>query len=193
MEKKKATEGQRVRIEGMLKSGLIDFDEAQEIITKPRTEIELRLVRWDDRFPGKGRELMDVLQPFYGKRTFTPPLPDLEERAKKAIFWHEFDGIRTLRKSDARSISSGDLHFESLGKTLESLLGSPLKETLWDLLGESRSLERFRPLLFLSCGYILADLHEEADKFQPLLDLWLAGNFPYGFDKEGNLLVLVAD
>ncbi|MBU2509043.1 hypothetical protein KKE33_01505 [Patescibacteria group bacterium] len=48
-------------------------------------------------------------------------------------------------------------------------------------------------LFMYQIGFTVADQPEMAAKFQPLLDLWLAGNFPVGFDKDGNLLILVAD
>lgn len=76
----------------------------------------------------------------------------------------------------------------SLGKTdqEEFLLGYEegfkwrLTNNLWDT-------------FFFPCSFVLAGERHIASKFQPLMQLWLIGNFPIGFDKEDNLLVLVAD
>lgn len=75
----------------------------------------------------------------------------------------------------------------SLGKVFVPGYGSywaPLSATLDDALDFS---------LLYACAYELLDRPAEAAKFKPLHELWRTGNFPLGFDKEGNLLVLVAD
>ena len=53
--------------------------------------------KWEERFPGKGKALMEVLRPFYDwKLELKPALPDLEERAKKAVSWREISGVRVF-------------------------------------------------------------------------------------------------
>ena len=202
-------------------------------------KLDAQLSFWESRFPGRGEALMDILQPFYDwEPKLKPALPDLEEQAKKVIFWKEISGVRvfTGREFDSLKASLKDSLRTSLKASLwDSLkdsLRTSLKASLWDSLEDSLrtslwdSLEdslrtslwdslraslwsslwdslraslrvslwsSLRDSLFYSCGFILADKLEEAAKFQPLLDLWFAGNFPVGFDKDGNLLVLVAN
>ncbi len=110
MEKKrKATKGQRERIDGMLRSGLIDYAEAQALIHKNRDQSTAkqqqrerraleaeRLAFWELHYPSEGKALMEILRPFYGwQPVLKPALPDLQERVKLASFWnsvriHEF-------------------------------------------------------------------------------------------------------
>lgn len=56
-------------------------------------------------------------------------------------------------------------------------------ESFWDAL---------RGSLFYAANFVPTNTYTAA-KFKFLHDLWLAGNFPVGFDKDGNLLILVAD
>ncbi|MBU2509042.1 hypothetical protein KKE33_01500 [Patescibacteria group bacterium] len=182
-------------------------------------KLDAQLSFWESRFPGRGEALMDILQPFYDwEPKLKPALPDLEEQAKKVIFWKEISGVRvfTGREFDSLKASLKD----SLRTSLKASLWDSLKASLWDSLEDSLRTSLWdslraslwsslwdslraslrvslwsslRDSLFYSCGFILADKLEEAAKFQPLLDLWFAGNFPVGFDKDGNLLVLVAN
>lgn len=177
-----------------------------------------RVAFWEKLFPGKGAALMDVLWPFYDwKPELKAELPDLEARARQAIFWRKFERARIFRADQLDS-------FESLlGTLLQASLMASLMDSLMDSLGSSLwnmflislrfslndlLLLSFRvslgdllcaPLrdllcasLFFASGFALAGKPEEAAKFKPLHELCLAGNFPLGFDKEGNLLVLVA-
>ena len=198
--KKKATKAQRERIENMLKSGLIDRGEAQRIIAM---HSDPRLAFWEERFPGKGIAIMEILRPFYGwNPRLKPALPNLEMRAKQAVFWRKAKSLRVAHLSELDSL--GKWFWTSLGDSLggsfwtllwDSLRG-PLPTLLWDSLGASL-LDSFRnPLgdsLFYACIFVVLGKSEEAAKLKPLLELWLAGNYPVGFDEGNNLLVLVAD
>ncbi len=101
MEKKrKATKGQRERIDGMLRSGLIDYAEAQALIERHRDDLSARnqqdkrrleaerLAFWEKGYPGKGKGVMKVLRPFYNWRpVLKPALPDLEDRVRTFSWW----------------------------------------------------------------------------------------------------------
>ncbi|KAA0206605.1 hypothetical protein EDM68_01890 [Candidatus Uhrbacteria bacterium] len=159
---------------------------------------------WEQRFPGKGQELMDFLLPFYDwEPELKPTLPGLDERAETAIFWRILAGVR-VRRSDLKT-PGVDIKCpigHSLMTSSKVLLGPVCWGPRGDVLRASMSVSvevllepvwpLLMPLLFYPCCFILDDKPEEAAKFKSVLDLWLAGNFPVGFDAEGNLLVLVA-
>ena len=206
--KKPATRKQIGRIVNMLLSGEIDRVEATEIIERDRKQ-DLNLAFWESRFPGKGQALMEVLRPFYDwKPELKPALPDLEEQAKQAVFWRDVSNVRALRRSEATVLEAS--LFDSFDASPEASfldsLGTSRMTLLWRLLDDSfyespglqgivkkvslgfKLRRSFRPLLWKARWSSLLN-----PKFKSLLDLWLAGNFPVGFDKDGNLLVLVAD
>ncbi|MBU2613274.1 hypothetical protein KJ925_02330, partial [Patescibacteria group bacterium] len=63
---------------------------------EPATDPNL-VVFWDERYPGKGEAIMEILRPFCGwKPERKPALPDLEERAKAAIFWRDIKDVRVF-------------------------------------------------------------------------------------------------
>jgi len=194
----------------MLLSGEIGRIEATEIIGKDRKQ-DPNLTYWESSFPGKGEALMKVLRPFYGwKPELKPALPDLKEQAKKAIFWKDISGVRVFTESDAGSLRDSlwaslwaslraslwaSLRASlraSLEASLEASLGASLGASLWDSHYSTLRTSYYVSLLY-ACAFILADKPVEAAKFQPLLDLWLTGNIPVGFDGDEKLLVLVAD
>ena len=210
---KKATKHQRERINHMLESGLIDRAEAQEIIKKERTLPKyanraiiwgLDYAFWEKRFPGKGKAITQILQPF---RDWKPELESqidgLEEVAKRAIFWQEVKGIRARQLSQAHLLEES--LWTSLGHSLEGSFQTSLREPLRASLDESlNSMYWLKYTLgysmkaslwtsfYLPCAFIIVGNEGQAARFKPLLDLWLAGNFPMGFDREGHLLVIVA-
>lgn len=216
--KRKATKAQRERIKNMLESGLIDRDEAQEIIDKPRVNPDKSLdpnAFWEEKFPGNGGAITDVLRPFYGwQPVLRAAIPCLEERSRQAICWRELNDIRVLCAARETSLwhscqrlikvslmdslkdPSHELSQEWLRARLLSSLEASLKvrftRALWDSL-DAMLQDCLRGSLWVPCCLAVAGKLEEAAKFKPLLDLWLAGNFPVGFDAEGNLLVLVVD
>lgn len=214
MEKaKKATKGQRERVLNMLASGLIDGEEARAIIRKHRVEPKARktqktkdrerLAFWEERFPGKGAALMEILRPFYDwKPELKPAIPRLEARAKRAVFWKEYQ-VRRIYPA-----SFGTVHFASLVAPFGDSFWTIHIDSLWTPLEDSLSYARadshganhaislrcsLLSLLHTACVYVLTVEPEKAARFKPLLELWLAGNFPAGFDADGNLLVLVAE
>lgn len=209
---------------------------------------------WEERFPGKGGAIMEVLRPFFHwKPELKPALPDLETRATSAVDWRPMRGVKTFRASDAAALESS--LWVSVWDSLEDTLEEALKPALADVLVKTcleslapahrallhpsfedslRSLvrnsleDRFESVLwsalrdafpdplrralretfvqsrrtklsvslealcFFSIGFIFAEKPVEAAAFRPLLELFLAGNYPMGFDKDDNLLVLVA-
>ena len=170
-------------------------------------ESDTHLAFWESRFPGKGEALMEILRPFYDwEPELKPVLPDLEERIRNVVFWRDTLDVKVFTISDGGSLwaslwdSLWSSPRSSLRDSLRDSLWASLRDSLWDSLRDSLRfslgfflLDSLSASLFYSCGFILADKPEEAAKLQPLLDLWLAGNFPVGFDKDGNLLILVAD
>ena len=100
---------------------------------------EERLALWEERFPGKGAGLMKVVQPFYDwMPEIKPPLPNLEERARGAVFWHEFGAIRCIGAYDgAASISEDKLIEESLFGALCNEVDTALGDYLQDIVEES--------------------------------------------------------
>ncbi|MBI5654145.1 hypothetical protein HZC53_00605 [Candidatus Uhrbacteria bacterium] len=166
---------------------------------------EKHLAFWEERFPGKGATLMEILQPFYGwKEERKPVLPDVEEQAKSAIHWREIQGVRIFKGWYSLHDSLHNSLVRSLRNSLHHSLHDSLADSLWNSLAYSLADSLILPdvnwdydplweSLFFACGYILAGKPDEAAKFKPLLNLFVAGNFPLGFDEEGNLLILVAD
>ena len=154
---------------------------------------------WETRFPGKGELLMseELLAPFYADDLSfepRPPLADLQEQGRKAIFWREIKGVKLFKATDrdglwdiedslGRSLRDSLRHSlrDSLGRSLRDSLRHSLRHSLGNSLGNS---------LFYACGYALIEGQDE--DFSPLLRLWRSGNLPVGFDREGNLLVICA-
>lgn len=225
-----ATPQQIARIVQMYASKQLPFEATQEFIRshsskkrRPKAApVDRNLAFWEERYPGKGEAIIGVLRPFYGwKPELKPALPDLEARAKEAIFWREIKGVRVFQMADAVSLpaslpaslwdslwcslrdSLGNSLWNSLRDSLRDSLRASFEASLWASLRDSLRASLRDSLwyslwysLFFPCGFILADRSDQTARtarLKPLLDLWLAGNFPMGFDKDGNLLVLVAD
>ena len=199
-------------LDSAISAGKITEEQVRALL-QSRPEVDINLAFWEVRFPGKSGALMKVLSPFYGwKPEFRSAIPNLAEKDKQAVFWRDVKNVRVLKNSDTSLLeaSLGD----SLGDSLEEMQDSEdsfetsfgslfwnslfdslfdsLETSLWDSSRDSLRAS-LRTSIVYSCFYILDDKPKEAAKFKPLLDLWLAGNFPVGFDEDGNLLVLVAD
>jgi hypothetical protein len=214
-----ATKGQMARILALYAQDKLSHEATQAFIrahtSHPRVQRPTRaddprsVEHWEERFPGKGAALLEILKPFFNwKPELKPALPDLEERAKSAVFWREIAGVRVFRsESDlfhaplrvSLWVSFQAPLRDSLRISLLNSLRDSLPDSLPDLFRDSfrySLLDSLRPSfgdsLFYPCGFVLAGKFETAAKFKLLHDLWLAGNFPAGFDNEGNLLVLVA-
>lgn len=166
----------------------------------------------------RGDLIMSVVQPFYGwKPTFKPVLPDIEKRARKAIFWRKIGDVRVFRQSETgplrASIKATLLasYWDGLNATVSASLRTALSDSLRDSLSTTLKNTLSTPAwnafagsfggalrivvkdsIFYATGQVSANQQVEADKFKPLFDLFFAGNFPLGFDKDNNLLVLVA-
>ena len=173
---------------------------------------------WEKRIPEMGSPIMDLVQPFYGWRpSLQPALPDLEARLRKAIYWCKFKDIRVFHKNqngplrsalraallatywDALSISLGDILRSTLNDTTRDTMVIALKDILstayWNAVGGSSGGALrivVKDSIFYAIGLVIAKEQAEADKFLPLFDLLFAGNFPVGFDKDNNLLIIVA-
>jgi len=116
-------------------------------------------------------------------------------RSLRASLWHSF----RASPWDSRRASHWDLLRASLRRSLRALLGASLKDSLGDSLAASFKdslkdslLKSLFYSLIYPLAYVLADEPDEVRKFRALHQLWLAGNYPVGFDREWNLLVLVA-
>lgn len=102
--------------------------------------------QWEERFPGKGQAIMELLGPFYS-RWFSfeleSPRHDLEARCRAAVFWRNIEGVVVLNGwtslRDALSVSLGDSLVESFeggvhdGRIVD-LVGDGIVETLGDRL-----------------------------------------------------------
>ncbi len=213
MEKKrKATDGQREQINGMLLSGLIGFDEAEEIIRNkrlPDPAPNFLVTEWENAYPGKGQKIASYLGPFYyWVPQFVPPVPDFETQVREAVFWHPIATIvteengpfkRTLPRTLKRyRREDDDRPYNMLQKGLrlrEYNQPNPFR-ALQTKIGIRRCEgleEQFMEVLLAVIGCLLSGQEQEAERFRPLLRLYRDGNYPYAFDKNNNLLVLVGD
>ncbi len=205
-----ATDGQMARLLELKARKKLPFEDVKVLIDKhnPRKVRALRgpdpkPAFWEERFPGKGKALLEIVRPFYGwKPELKPAFPDLEVRGKQAMFWCEVKGVRAIRSGE--EVSLGDSPWPSLGDSLQGSLQSSLRTSLRDSLSDSLGYSLWSSLevslrtslllsLFYACSFILVGKPEEAAKLRPLLALWLDGNFPRDLDKDRNLLVRVAD
>ena len=165
---------------------------------------------WEKQLPGKGEAIMEVLRPFSDwKPELKSEIADLQERAKKAIFWCDIKGVRRILWP------ADELFWDSLGGSVMSRLMTVYwKKTLtryWESYRKNSLLmfqdsfraqfgEKFGDEVLtwfsypvsLSVIHVVSNEPDEVARLKPLLDLWLAGNFPYGFDRDGHLLVLIA-
>lgn len=166
---------------------------------------------WERLFPGNSAAILLFLEPLYHKQVhLAHRADDLEELARKAFFWRKGFKVLTFVKRDFKSVRDrcktklnweiydrfplsdlvDDKKFEDIFSCLSSFIYvncNGLKvSVIW-------SPEGFVETMLL--GVIVAGLEGQvaARKYRPLLELWLAGNFPIGFDEDNNLLVLVAD
>jgi len=176
--------------------------------TEPQFDSELAQFR---RYPAElADKLTGMIKPFYGwEPKLKPTVPDLQMKARRATRWYRIKGIKTYALCDVAllqaslQISFGDalrsvckdMLYGEHWSLLEQTLSTRLQESLSASIEESL-LIMLRDALFLSLfyayGLALVGMPQQGIDFKPELDLWLAGNFPVGFDKDGNLLVLVA-
>lgn len=213
--RQKPTIDQAARILQMMSGDNFKIDRAlaQAIIqgdARIMTEDDRRIAYWEQKFPGKGAAIMEILRPFYAwKPELKPTLPDLEARVKQAVSWREITDVRVFPLDQRESLQS--LYRDSLGESLldsiRYLLDTSLRSSLWDSFEQSLwgSLEvslwdvlrdrprySFRDLLYSAVLCVVAGRFEKAEKLQDLFALYFAGNFPVGFDECGKLLVLTA-
>ncbi|MEK7473398.1 MAG: hypothetical protein AAB668_01565 [Patescibacteria group bacterium] len=176
---------------------------------------------WEEQFPGKGGAIADMLLPFFVPIEPRPALPNLRERASRAVFWHEVQSTRifTLAEgsalNDALDQTLNPSLWSAFGDAVERAIGDDAMENLTVTLAASglpedlrdldswlhardrnrlfRALtESFGSVIGFAASFLYADMQEELSKLHALLEIVKAGNFPIGFDVEGNLLVLVA-
>lgn len=178
-----------------------------------------RVAFWEKHCPGAGAAVMDIIGPFYDwKPELKPALPDLLDRVKGIEGLEPLAGVRTFGISrlrdlteslvDTLNVSFDDIlahAFEeqqilslmsSLGQLLCGEIWCSIDRAMLDALDETlkEALEdALEDSLFVPCCFLMTDKPEEAARFKPLLEIYLAGNFPIGFDEDDNLLVLVAD
>ncbi len=150
--------------------------------------------------------IMSVLETFrHWKPTLQPALPELLSQAQRATFWFHLRGVQTFHVSESSQIwySIWDSFPRSLewsfGRELDQLHTPRFKarsdHDFWEAFPASyRTLlqDSFFATLATPIDLELADRSTTAKRFQPLFNLWLAGNFPVGFDRRGFLMVLVA-
>lgn len=213
---KMATRHQLVRIVQLYANNQLPFEATQEFIkargVKKRNGKKAKpsgpnQVFWEVRFPGRGMSLMEVLKPFYGWKAIPKPAAtNLEINAKNLIFWRKTAGVHVIHKSEEATLEHVMIQtlesslYESLKDPLALTIGSSLKDPLEASLGTSLKVLLGESVwaslcasLYYCCAYTLVGKSDEAIRLKPLLAFWRTNNFPIGFDKEDNLLVLVAD
>lgn len=96
---------------GLVMSGARDIEwvnsQLQIIIGKPRPQFEVRgvdqkraeelLAFWHERFPRRGRAILELLGPFYTSElsfALKPPVSDLGSMAEHAVFWRTISGVQ---------------------------------------------------------------------------------------------------
>lgn len=232
MEKKqrKATKAQRERIDGMLESGHIGRSKASEIIANPRAAAAAkalpRFTFWEERFPGRGQAILDLLDPFYGwVPALKPTFSGLGLRAQVVNGWRTYNRVMTFTASKEGELARklympfGDVLLRRYGDLLSDLLQVACNLSLGSASDDAfrrclkyRSINSVEPTCLSSLPNALrlsllsplalivyasappaTILRDDLPRFASLHDLWLAGNFPVGFDKDDNLLILVAD
>ncbi|MFA5185694.1 MAG: hypothetical protein WC551_04350 [Patescibacteria group bacterium] len=85
---------------------VMDARKARSRSTEDWTEEDLtRLVFWEKNFIGHGLEMMEFLKPLYRwEPKITPPVPDLERRAKKAVFWMKVKKVEVFQQASYHEI-----------------------------------------------------------------------------------------
>ena len=64
-----------------------------------------RLAFWEERFIGHGLEMMEFLKPLYRwEPKLMPLVPDLEKRAKKAVFWMKVKKVEVFQQDSYHEI-----------------------------------------------------------------------------------------
>lgn len=196
---KRSTNHQLARIAQMHADNQLPFEATQEFIRAhskkklPKAKqgpADPKLAYWEEKFPGKGETLMSVLRPFYDwKPEVKPALPNLEERAREAIFWRKIERVKAV---DGQELNSIRLHVSGSGLGIPEMviprhatgahpLSSELRGLLWQSLQESfwGSIHRSDAIWessFACCERILDGRLEEAFKFKYFHELWFAGN-----------------
>jgi len=222
---KKATAEQIADIKDILTSDDVRYERAQEFIDAHRPQLIamrlrraesegarlplIRLSYWEQLFPGRGTEIMALLEPFYkwepkllpwnsalvlgelymgtegyhGSAVF--PLKD-EERlwAKKARVIDFADGERHAYRFDLLLDGCGS---EQTAAALKGLANVPFMQML-----KGRILDTLLDQLTIACGNVYR-ANIKASEYMPLFRLWLYGNYPLGLDSDRCLLLLVAD
>lgn len=95
-------------------------------------DVEIKVRDCNRAFGGWGWEITELLGHYFSGTLSFPvlaPVPDLLEKAKKAIFWHPFENVRASSQSDL-SDNIGDK-----GTTLYYGAFTPIKRELIELMG----------------------------------------------------------
>lgn len=221
MEKKrKATKAQRERINNMLLSGLIGFDEAQEIIERRRVAPAGSRERvssfLEEKFPGRGSELAFFLEPLFQRENWPRmrrELPDLYERCISGLDWHAYRDVHPLGVYGALSTIHIEENFEWMESSLKRVCLPFVDSDIYDELCnnfdqlfapilehvDSNTLRAFlEDFLIYPFALILSGRPREAGRLKSLFEILLDGNVPLGHymdpgSRGPQLLVLVAD
>ena len=184
----------------------------QHALTIPglqQVEVQNLTQYWEDRFPGKGRRITELIGPAYSPEfsfALRPILPGLHERCRRAAFWRTFAGIEIVAP-DARVSNATMLYafvWEMLGHAFEPhrqdgefILGVEGNDLLVDSLEES--LERplktklqddaysFERTLHYAISFAVNG--DDRKDFRPLLGLWQDGNRLLGIDGRRRLVI----
>ena len=178
----------------------------QRTVVAPVTDPEQY---WEIQLPNRGQMIMSVLGQFYDwKPELQQPSEDFDRQASDIVFWRPVKNLRLVRSNEVVELDTtlnqslkkgfhGIYRYDVINSCLRTSLGARLEEPF------RRSFEAGREMNFVDsvwssllatlvvpCMYCARYKIEKVAKFDLLLDLWLAGNYPLGFDEDSNLLVL---
>lgn len=143
-------------------------------------DVEILARDWNRALGMMGYELVEFAGYFYSPKLsfeLKPPIPDLENRARQAIFWKNITSIRVTSEPDLKEtlgiegICLRDALGESFRKELLDRIGHDFWSILW------KTLERFGFLKRRLEGQLMEDLYRAGFRGRLSDDLWhcLAG------------------
>lgn len=154
--------------------------------------------------------------------TLAPPLPNLAERASKCVFWRDFAAVKPVSVSAHMSIrlENGLGIFGTAQESHDSIAGSSFYDVYRHAFPGNAPRQRVEALFRQKLGgslrcrfwhrsgaYIANTLWDlfhvpssliamgktrGAQATEPLRAMLLAGNWPVGFDEEGNFIIFTA-
>jgi hypothetical protein len=155
-----------------------------------------QLVRfWDEQFPEKGNDIVNLIGPFYSPDLsflLQPPARDLEKKVKRALFWFPKDvtvRVVTGERPYPWDADWGKDIFWLFPEDRKPIVDYPeadrlkdcLHNSLWDNLAPIIS-SHIQVGLWTSLFWGVASIiyRRNDNDFRPLFELWRSGNLPIG-------------